>query len=87
MTMSMLICRAQLSLAKKVEKWGGGGDIWRQGEEDAENGMRITMLKTNVFSAAAEKKQCLILSEACLVACSWGWMRNVLAPERFLCSR
>ena len=30
----------------------------------------ITKLKTNVISAAAEKKQCLLLGEACLAACS-----------------
>ena len=35
----------------------------------------ITKLKTNVISAAAERKQYLLLSEACLAACSGGWVQ------------
>ena len=42
----------------------------------------ITKLKTNVISAAAERKQCLfilfyfLLSEVCLAACSRGWVKH-----------
>ena len=36
----------------------------------------ITKLKTNVISAAMEKKQCLLLGEACLAACSRGWVQH-----------
>ena len=42
----------------------------------------ITKLKTNVISAAAERKQCLfilfyfLLSEVCLAACSRGWAKH-----------
>ena len=34
----------------------------------------MAKLKTNVISADAEKKQCLLLGEACLAACSKGWV-------------
>ena len=38
----------------------------------------ITKLKTNVISAAAEKKQCLLLGEVCLAACSGEWVQYCL---------
>ena len=46
----------------------GGDDRWRMGG--------FIELKTNVISAAARKKQCLLLVEACLAACSRGWVLN-----------
>ena len=45
-----------------------GGRPWGKGRGEGDEG--ITKLKTNVISAAAEKKQCLLLGEACLAACS-----------------
>ena len=33
-------------------------------------------MKTNVISAAVKKKQCLLLGEACLAACSRGWVQH-----------
>ena len=51
----------------------------------------ITKLKTNVISAAAERKQCLSLGEAYLAACSKGWVRHcgmtLLLNVFCLCSR
>ena len=47
--------------------WGRG---WGEGDE------KITKLKTNVISAVALKKQCLLLCEACLAACSRGWVQH-----------
>ena len=50
--------------------------------------MGITMLRTNVISAAAEKKQCLLLGEVCLAACSRGWgqhCRMTLPLNVFVC--
>ena len=49
----------------------------------------IMKLKTNVISAATEKKQCVnvfLLSEACLTAYSRGWVQHcgmTLVPESF----
>ena len=43
-----------------------------KGEKDTE----ITKLKTNVISAVDKKKQCLLLDETCLAACSKGWMQH-----------
>ena len=44
-----------------------------RGEVDKGEGDKgITKLKTKVISAAAEKKQRLLLGEACLAACSRG---------------
>ena len=36
----------------------------------------ITKLKTNVMSAANEKKRFFWLGEACLAACSRGWVQH-----------
>ena len=36
----------------------------------------ILELKANVISDAAEKKQCLLLCEACLAACPRGWVQH-----------
>ena len=62
-----------------------GGDEGR-GMRGGDEG--VTQLKTKVISAAAQRKQCLLLGEACLAACSRGWVqgasRNDLAPERSL---
>ena len=44
--------------------------------EKGEKGTEITKLKTNVISAVALKKQCLLLCEACLAACSRGWVQH-----------
>ena len=35
-------------------------------------------MKTNVISAATERKKCLLLGEACLAACSRGWVQHCL---------
>ena len=48
------------------------GEGMRGGEGDE----GITKLKTNVISAATERKQCLLLDEACLAACSRGWVQH-----------
>ena len=47
----------------------GQGDQWWVGEG-------ITKLKTNVISAAAERKRCLLLGKVCLAACSRGWVQH-----------
>ena len=47
--------------------WGMRGRGWGGGDKE------ITQLKTNVISAATEKKQSLLLGEACLKA-SRGWV-------------
>ena len=44
------------------------------GRERGEGCEGITKLKTNMISAAAERKQYILLSEACLAACSRGWV-------------
>ena len=51
-----------------------GRKTWKRerGERDEGN----TKLKTNVISADVERKQCLPLGEACLAACSKGWVRH-----------
>ena len=36
----------------------------------------ITKLKTNVISVATKRKQCLLLGEACLAACSRGLVQH-----------
>ena len=59
---------------------GGGGK--REGDEG------ITKLKTSVISAAAERKQCLLLGKAYLPACSRGWVqhcRMTLLLNVFVC--
>ena len=33
-------------------------------------------METNAISAAAERKQRLLLGEACLAACSGGWVQH-----------
>ena len=43
--------------------YGKGCGEWDEG---------ITELKTQVISAAAERKLCLLLGEACMAACSRG---------------
>ena len=48
---------------------GGGG--WGGGDDEG-----ITKLKTSVISAAAERKQCLLLGGACLATCSRGWVQH-----------
>ena len=72
------------ALGKGDGKWGGGGESVtirgkkRQGEKKRHGGggkegreMRGSQnLKRNVISAAAKRKQCLLLGEACLAACS-----------------
>ena len=45
-----------------------------EGEWGGDDG--ITKLKTNVIAAVAESKQCLLLGEACLAACSRGWVQH-----------
>ena len=45
-------------------RYGGG--------EEGRGNDGITKLKTNVISDATKKKQCLLLGEACLAACSRG---------------
>ena len=40
------------------------------GRERGEGDEGITKLKTTVISAVAERKQCLLLGDACLAACS-----------------
>lgn len=43
----------------------------------------MAKLKTNVISAAAEKKQCLLHGEASLTACSRGLVQYDLVPYHF----
>ena len=61
------------------------GEGMRGGEGDE----GITKLKTNVISAATERKQCLLLGEACLAACSRGWVQHcvmtLLQSVFFIC--
>ena len=54
----------------------------KRGEDEG-----ITKLKTNVISAAAERKQCLLLGEACLAACSRGWVKyhGITLPLNVFC--
>ena len=67
-----------LRLTKEMDRSRGLGDerdnkgrkTW--GRERGEEGEGITKLKTNVISAAAERKPCILLGEACLAACSRG---------------
>ena len=49
-----------------------GRKTWGRGWGERDEG--ITKLKTNVISAATEGKQCLLFGEACLAACSRGWV-------------
>ena len=54
---------------------GMRGAKWEEGMEVE----GVTKLKTNVISDAVDKKQkkrCLWLSEACLAACSRGWVQH-----------
>ena len=44
--------------------------------EGGEGDEGITKLKTNLISAAAKKKQCLLLGEVCLAAWSRGWVQH-----------
>ena len=46
------------------------------GRERGKGDEGIVNLKTNVISAAAERKQCLSLGEACQAACSRGWVQH-----------
>ena len=83
MSMSMPTCREQsdcmeendmlTALGKEDGKrGGGGGGMTIRGGRRGGGDEGITKLKTNVISAAAEKKQCHLLPEACLAACSRG---------------
>ena len=45
-------------------------------EGDVRRGKGITKLNTNLTSTVAEKKQCLLLGEACLAACYRGWVQH-----------
>ena len=87
MSVSVSICRTQSDSMQgkpharcpRQRRWktgkGGGGAVnmgrktWRREEG-------ITKLKTNLISAAAKKKQYLLLGEVCLAACSKGWVRH-----------
>ena len=55
---------------------GNKGRRGERGEGVREGDEGITKLKTNLISAAAERKQCLLLGEACLAACSRGWVQH-----------
>ena len=60
---------------------GGGGECDNKGRktwgrETGEGDEGIMELKINVILAAAERKQCLLLGAACLVACSRGWVQH-----------
>ena len=86
--MSVSNCRAQcdslqenpmLVALGKEDGGGGEGECDNKGRktlgrERGEGDEGITKLKTNVLSAAAEREQCLLLGEACLAACSRGWV-------------
>ena len=80
---SLSPCRKKpcsLHLAKKMEMGMGGGSVTDKGRktwgrERGEGDEGITKLKI-VISAAAERKQCLLLGEACLAACSRGWEQH-----------
>ena len=65
-----------LHLAKKMESWDGmlEGMTGEEGGGGEDEG--ITKLNINVISAAAEQKQCLLLGEACLAACSRGRVQH-----------
>ena len=71
-----------VALDKEDGEKGGGGGCGVEGGMTIKGGRRgggdegITKLKTNVISAAAERKQCLLLGEACLAACSRGWVQH-----------
>ena len=60
---------------KGRKTWGRG-----RGKGDEE----ITKLKTTVISAAAKRKQCLLLGKACLAACSRGWVQH-FGTTRYKC--
>ena len=47
---------------------------WGRERGEVDEGM--TKLKTNVISAATERKQRLSLGEACLAACSKRWVQH-----------
>ena len=49
-----------------------GGRPWGKGRGEGDEG--ITKLKRNAISAAAERKQCLLLGETCLAARSGEWV-------------
>ena len=73
--MQKTTCSLHLAKEMEVGRWGGGGECDNKGRktrgrERDEGDEGITQLKTNVISAAAERKQCLLLGEACLTACS-----------------
>ena len=51
-----------------------GRKTWERERGEGDEG--IKQLKTNVISAAAERKQCLLLGEACLTACSRGLVQH-----------
>ena len=87
-SMSMSLCKAQpdsmqenpiLIALGKDDGCGGRGSVTTKrtwGRERGEGDDGITKLKTNVISLAAKRKQCLLLGEACLEACSRGWMQH-----------
>ena len=60
----------------------GGGGVTMRGGRCGGGGLGggddegITKLKTSVISAAAERKQCLLLGGACLATCSRGWVQH-----------
>ena len=59
--------------------WGGGDEKGDEGKWMGVGGgwdEEIPKLKTNVISAASEKKQCLLFAEACLAACSRWWVQH-----------
>ena len=84
----MSLCKAQpdsmqenpiLIALGKDDGRGGRGSVTTKktwGRERGEGDDGITKLKTNAISAAAERKQCLLLGEACLAAGSRGWVQH-----------
>ena len=67
-----------VALGKEDGKRRGGNNKGRKtrGRERGEGDEGITKLKTNVISAAAERKPCLVLGESCLAVCSRGWVQH-----------
>ena len=60
---------------KGKKKTRGKKKTWGR-RERGEGDEGITKLKTNVIPTATERKQCVLLGEACLAACSRGWVRQ-----------
>ena len=106
MSMSTSTCRALSDFLQEnprlvaLGKGDGDGGDWGEcdrkgrktwGRERGEGDEGITKLKTNVNPTAAERKQCLLLGEACLAACSRGWLQHcgmtLLLNVFCLCSR